>query len=698
MRVQLIIVFLITFASFIGVLVWRVDETMFADKMSWSEAQSRSQMSPLVHSLEIEFSNLSDTLELSMAALRDSKKDFAKSSPLGRFQMVAILKSQGPKDWNIEKTVFLERSSTKTWAQQYLSLLLKNIDGRDIKPGGFSALSLLDPQRRPYIFILHNLALASDSDETSTPAWYGVLAGPEFFQSMMDRQKGQLSSVYLVNQLGQALGHTTPEYVGNLLSEDPIVAELMATQAGNGSGIFKNLTGDTVQGFYEQVAKSNVYAVITTPVNALLKNRDQVRLQILMMGLGLAFLGVAVFVLVYKPEKQIVKMASTPAVPTGPKTVVTSAVSPAAVSPATSAPVKNTSGELQAEKMQIFLRMASALSHEIKGPLSAILGHAQLLRSSPGNEEHIGAIEDHARKSRELLQKLRIFTGEDSPKIENIKLTDLVRKALRHVEAQIFRKGVQLNIQELMDVKAIALPADLVCKAIENILLNSIEAMERAAKKELKISLRENQGVFELKITDTGEGIESQNLAKIFDPFFTTKSSQHQVGLGLSMSLGILKEIGGQLAVESERGKGTTVSISIDPSAVAAAPSAGSIAPAAPKPPPPVPPLPEKAKAPAMMILDDQDVEDVLGMEDLAEAAPAEPAAAVATPPTPPQPQASSTSLDSPPLPKAKSAESAVKIDKPKINMPARSSKLDQVSFQIRKPSERNTDRAGDKT
>jgi two-component system NtrC family sensor kinase len=690
MRAQLITVFLITFAAFIGVLLWRVDAIMFADKMAWSEAQSRSQMSPLIHSLEIEFSNLSDTLELSATTVQEAKKDFLKASPLGKFQMVATLKSQGGKEWSFDRTVFLDKSPAKSWAPQYLSLLLKNIDAKDVKPGTFAALSLLDPQRRPFIFLLHSLVPTGEGGELGPAVWYGVLVGPEFFQSMMDRQKGQLSSVYLVNQLGQALGHTTPEYVGNLLSEDPIVAELMSAQTGNGSGTFKNLKGETVQGFYEQVAKSNVYAVITTPVSALLKNREQVRLQILMMGFGLAFLGLAIFVLVYKPEKQIVKTIVSTPLPAGPQKVV----APASGSSA------NTAGDMQAEKMQIFLRMASALSHEIKGPLSAILGHAQLLRSGPRSEEHIAAIEDHARKSRELLQKLRVFTGEDSPKLEKVKLTDLVRKALRHVEAQVFRKGIQLNVQELTDVQAASLPADLVCKAIENVLINAIESMERAAKKELKVSLRENQGLFELKIVDSGEGIESQNLSKIFEPFFTTKSSQHQVGLGLSMSLGILKEMGGQLAVESERGKGTTVSITINPNQpVTTAGAEASVLAAPLATPRPPSPLPEKTTAPAMMVFDDKDVEEVLGMEDLTSSPQAAPVPA----PEPsvvvePAPQSFGTSLDSPPLPTAKNSEVHSKIDKPNITRPVKVSKLDQVSFQIRKPSERPVDRSGDKT
>lgn len=718
MRAQLITVFLVSFASFIGLLVWRVDDIMFSDKLAWSEAQSRSQMSPLIHSLEIELSNLSETLAMALPQIREAKKDYNRGTSLARFQMVTSLKSMGQKEWVIERPLFLDQSPAKNWAQQYLTLLLKNIDARDIKPGAVAAYSLLDPQRKSYLFLVHNMAVASNigdgqtsvTQSTATQSqWLGVLVGPEFFQSLMDRQKGQISSVFLVNQLGQALGHTTPEYVGNLLSEDPIVSDLMKAQTGNGSGTFKNLKGESIQGFYEQVEKANVYAVITTPVSALLKNRDQVKMQILMLGFGLAFVGVAIFALLYRSEEEVIKRAPqvfVPPPPAGPQKVVAAVASPLP------APLPLPAEGTSAEKMEVFLRMASALSHEMKGPLAAILGHVQLLKAHPGAEEHLNGIEDQARKSRELIQKLMIFSGEDAPRFQRVKLTDLVRKAIRQVEPLIFRKGVTLHTDNISEVDAFDLPADLVCRAIENILINSIEAMERAPKKDLKISLTEEGGRIHLSVSDTGEGIESQNLNKVFEPFFTTRGKQHQAGLGLSMSLGIVKELNGELSVESERGRGTTVLIVLDPSKIVA-----SIVPSDSKnfslsqssarhlQAPPLPPMSPKA---TMMVLEDQDVEEVLNVDDVT--LEGEQKIEVVSSPVIPlevQPQP----IKNPPPPELnqqvrreqdqalhQSIIAAQKIDKPKIQMPARSTKLDQVAFQIRRPNEKGFEKSGDKS
>ena len=89
--------------------------------------------------------------------------------------------------------------------------------------------------------------------------------------------------MYLVNLKAQALGHTVPEYVGSLLSEDPLVASLIKAGSSSGSGFFKNLKGQEIQGMYERVGATNVFAVISTPMQELLKNREGIRWQLILL-------------------------------------------------------------------------------------------------------------------------------------------------------------------------------------------------------------------------------------------------------------------------------------------------------------------------------------------------------------------------------------------------------------------------------
>jgi signal transduction histidine kinase len=82
--------------------------------------------------------------------------------------------------------------------------------------------------------------------------------------------------------------------------------------------------------------------------------------------------------------------------------------------------------------------------------------------------------------------------------------------------------------------------------------------MEDSGRLNLATGFDPVEGLFEIKITDTGQGIPEENLEKLFDPFFTTKEVGHGTGLGLAISYGIIKEHEGTISVETEVGKGTT--------------------------------------------------------------------------------------------------------------------------------------------
>jgi hypothetical protein len=90
--------------------------------------------------------------------------------------------------------------------------------------------------------------------------------------------------------------------------------------------------------------------------------------------------------------------------------------------------------------------------------------------------------------------------------------------------------------------------------------------MERMQEKSLKISVWESAQGLHVRINDSGEGIDRENLGKVFDPFFTTRSYSNHVGLGLPVAAGILKEHNAQMKLQSQRAKGTQVDIVFPPS------------------------------------------------------------------------------------------------------------------------------------
>jgi two-component system NtrC family sensor kinase len=94
-------------------------------------------------------------------------------------------------------------------------------------------------------------------------------------------------------------------------------------------------------------------------------------------------------------------------------------------------------------------------------------------------------------------------------------------------------------------------------------IINAAEAMEETGQLNLGTSFNPGEDLFEIEISDTGQGIPKENIDQLFDPFFTTKDVGQGTGLGLAISYGIIKEHKGTISVESELDQGTTFRIKL---------------------------------------------------------------------------------------------------------------------------------------
>lgn len=249
--------------------------------------------------------------------------------------------------------------------------------------------------------------------------------------------------------------------------------------------------------------------------------------------------------------------APLPAVPTAPKPPMPppgSGQSPAGMV---------TPHELQAGKNEAYRQIATALGQELRAPLASILGFSQMVLAKTEEPEVVQAIESilrEARSSRDVLEKLYTFSGERSSDKTEARIEGPIMQALKNLEVRLYDKGVQIEKDFKETSPWPMATADLV-KAFENIFTNAIEAMERMQDKTIRISVWEASDGLHVQISDTGEGIEMENISKVFDPFFTTRSFAQHVGLGLPVVVGILKEHQAQIQIQSQRGKGTQVDI-----------------------------------------------------------------------------------------------------------------------------------------
>lgn len=547
-----IVVFLVIVAALITMTVVQVDYALFNDQTAQGEAATRAQLAALVPAVHSEFRALSENTKTVLSGLVDKGGDF-NDSVSTKAEMVARIRPNETGEWTLIGKVFHEKTNVRAWAESYSVIALKSIKPKDISQSGAALVSLLDPQRNPFF-----LWIIREDDQR----WAAVITKPALFQSLMDRQKGQLSTVYLVNRQGQVLGHTTPEYVGTLISEEPITAEIISIGKRAGSKLFKDKSGSTIHGFYEQVPYTNIFVALARPLKAAEKSRESLRLQMILLGVGLMMVGVAAMVLVSRAENRGRSMAGgsgvtvNPQVPEpGPLTPQTSSTTPA------SGLSLDQKTEIMKERMKAYTASASALARELNGPLVKILSQAQMIKSRLKEDTpEAQRIEVLAREGRQIIQKLLTFSGEEDFRIEPTSINESLTRALNLFESKFQAKGIKLekNLKRMPQVSANHLG---IVKILEAVFNNAIEAMERSPNKVLKIDLEESAGDVKLRISDSGDGISLDQQAKVFDPFFTTKSASAHSGLGLSMAMGIVNEFGGKIDFKSTPGSGTQVEI-----------------------------------------------------------------------------------------------------------------------------------------
>ena len=134
----------------------------------------------------------------------------------------------------------------------------------------------------------------------------------------------------------------------------------------------------------------------------------------------------------------------------------------------------------------------------------------------------------------------------------------MIRHALKMVEGQAREKGIGIEAELPPEIGEIPLDADRISQVLMNLFLNAFAAMEAGGT--LRVSLaRQDDRTIRISISDTGAGIRKEDLPRVFDPYFTTKPSG--TGLGLPIVQKIVEAHGGEIALASEPGQGTTATV-----------------------------------------------------------------------------------------------------------------------------------------
>ena len=263
---------------------------------------------------------------------------------------------------------------------------------------------------------------------------------------------------------------------------------------------------------------------------------------------------------------------------------------------------------LHSERLRALGEMAGGVAHDFNNILAIILGRAQLALEDVKDaklRKDLQIIEQTALDAARTVRRLQDFARVRVDRVfEVVSLNELVEGALQMVESRRVELkqtvGATIEIStELSEVAPVEGDAAELREALVNIIFNAMDAMPEGGKITIK-SEQENKWVL-LSVSDTGVGIPWEIQGRIFDPFFTTRAPKG-VGLGLSVTYGIVTRHGGSIDVESSRGRGATFYIRL--------PAASGVEERArPERKPPI-----IKRATILVVDDDPEVSEVLGL------------------------------------------------------------------------------------
>ncbi|WP_040571482.1 sensor histidine kinase [Shewanella benthica] len=222
------------------------------------------------------------------------------------------------------------------------------------------------------------------------------------------------------------------------------------------------------------------------------------------------------------------------------------------------------------EKLTALGELTAGIAHEINNPTAVILGNMELLKSELGDnaaivEEEIELVIQQVGRISTIIRSLLQYSrpGEFNAPLEMHQLTPIIEEMLVLVRHSIQEKEVILS-QELNASYPIEVNRPQLLQVLINLVVNAAHAMDEQGRIWIRtydwVHMDEPIGV-KIEIEDEGRGIPQELLSRIFDPFYTTRKDG--TGLGLSLSYGIIKRIGGTIEVTSTVGKGTLFTIGL---------------------------------------------------------------------------------------------------------------------------------------
>jgi signal transduction histidine kinase len=224
---------------------------------------------------------------------------------------------------------------------------------------------------------------------------------------------------------------------------------------------------------------------------------------------------------------------------------------------------------VQAERVAAWRELARRLAHELKNPLFPLQTTVENLQhakdKSPAQFEEVfrestGILLAEIENLEKIIGRFSDFARMPQPELSSVNLNDIVRGVVKLFEAQfsaVGRPPITSEFHLAEDLPSIQADAALLHRALENLILNAMDAMPAGGV--LMLRTNREKAEVHLEVSDTGTGLAPEECERLFTPYYTTK--QHGTGLGLAVVQSVISDHGGRISVESEMGVGTSFHI-----------------------------------------------------------------------------------------------------------------------------------------
>jgi PAS domain S-box-containing protein len=222
------------------------------------------------------------------------------------------------------------------------------------------------------------------------------------------------------------------------------------------------------------------------------------------------------------------------------------------------------------QRLSAIGQFAATVAHKIGTPLTALSGHVQLLKEdeslSPQVRARLHVVETQIERTSTIIQDLLVYARRPDPVWSVVDVNACLQDCFSLFQNECIRQQVACTVALCAEPVMVSADRQQLQETFNHLVENALQAMPDGGTLTIRSTLTEPSGADRTRrvavdIVDSGIGIASEHLAAIFQPFFTTKTIGRGTGLGLAIVQETVRAHGGQITVESERGKGSRFTI-----------------------------------------------------------------------------------------------------------------------------------------